>query len=54
MAGHPDPLKLMDEQSILDIAREARGSLTNALIQAAQYLENLIEEKKNRLAIMDI
>lgn len=54
LAGHPDPLSLLDEQAILNIAAEAHGSLTTALIQASQYLEQLIEEKKKRLTIMNI
>ncbi len=54
MAGHPDPLSLLDENEILNIASSSHNSLTNALIQANQYLEELLEEKKSKLTIMDI
>lgn len=54
MAGHPNPLTLLEEKQILEIAASARGSLTNALMLASEYLERTIEEKNNRLSIMDI
>jgi Cdc6-like AAA superfamily ATPase len=54
MAGHPNPLTLLDEKQILEIAASAHGSLTNALMLANEYLERIIEEKKNRLTVMDI
>jgi len=45
---------LLDENEILNIASNSHASLTNALIQASQYLEELLEEKKSKLTIMDI
>lgn len=54
MAGHPDPLKLITEQAILEIAEKSRGSLTEALQLAAIYLDRLLEEKKGQLSILDI
>jgi Cdc6-like AAA superfamily ATPase len=54
MAGHPNPLSLLEEQMILEISTNAHSSLTTALNLAAAYLEGVIVEKNNRLAIMDI
>ncbi len=54
MAGHPDPLKLLSEQAIIEIAEKARGSLSEALKMAAAYLDGLLEEKKTKLTILDI
>lgn len=54
MAGHSNPLDLLDEERILEIASNSRASLTNALIDATKYLEAVILEKKNKLLIMDV
>ncbi|HOE34180.1 MAG TPA: ATP-binding protein [Anaerolineaceae bacterium] len=54
MAGSADPLSLLPEQVALNIADQARGSLTNALALASAYLEEQIEVKKNRLFIPEI
>lgn len=54
MAGHPDPLKLLSEQTIFEIAEKSRGSLSEALSMAATYLEDLLEENKSKLTIPDI
>ena len=54
MAGLQNPLNLLDEANILEIAANARGSFTIALSLASAYLEEVVYEKNNRLAIMDI
>jgi len=54
MAGLLDPLTLLPETAALEIAEQARGSLTNALALSKTYLEEQIELRKNRLLIPDI
>jgi hypothetical protein len=54
MAGLLDPLTLLPEIAALEIAEQARGSLTNALALSKTYLEEQIELRKNRLLIPDI
>jgi len=54
MAGLTNPLNLLDEKKILEISAAAHASLSTALSLAADYLETVILNKLNRLAIMDI
>ncbi len=54
MAGLLNPLDLLDEKKILDISANAHGSLSTALSMATSYLEEVVDDKNNRLSIMDI
>jgi len=50
-AGHPDPLKLIPQETMLSLAEQSRGSLSEALRLGNDYLEKLLEEQKGSLRL---
>lgn len=45
-SGHPDPMKLIPTDTMLNLAEQARGSLSDALHLAAEHLEQLLEDQR--------
>jgi hypothetical protein len=50
-AGNPDPLKLIPQETILYLAEQSRGSLSEALRLSSEHLEKLLEEQKGSLRL---
>jgi hypothetical protein len=48
-AGHPDPLKLIPQETMFNLAEQARGSLSEALRLGNEHLEKLLEDQKSSL-----
>ena len=48
-AGHPDPLKLIPQETMFGLAEQSRGSLSEALRLGSEHLEKLLEEQKGSL-----
>ena len=48
-AGHPDPLKLIPQETMFNLAEQAHGSLSEALRLGTDHLENILEELKGSL-----
>jgi len=48
-AGHPDPLKLISQETMFSLAEQARGSLSEALRLGSELLDQLLEDQKGSL-----
>ena len=48
-AGHPDPLKLIPQETMFNLAEQSHGSLSEALRLGSEHLEKLLEEQKSSL-----
>ncbi len=46
-AGHLDPVKLIPQETMLSLAEQSRGSLSEALRLGSDHLDHLLEEQKS-------